>query len=111
MKKSNFVSSRKQSMVPLDKDKGGIAMEICKTKAIQTDLGIFWHILTYSGISRRIQDIFGNIQAYLEPLVTMAYLESWYIQNEKHIHSRYIIRTLVYSFRNLSNIYEKAITR
>ena len=42
-------------------------MEICKTKAIQEDLDIFWHILTYSGINRHIQEQFGDIETYLEP--------------------------------------------
>ena len=57
----------------------GIAMEICKTKAIQTDLSIFWHTLTDSGIHSHIEELFGHIQAYLEPFVTLAYLEPWYI--------------------------------
>ena len=61
----------------------GITMEICKTKAIQEDLDIFWHILTYSGTNRHIQEQFGHIEAYLEPFVILAYLEPWYIQNEK----------------------------
>ena len=50
-------------------------MEICKTKAIQTDLSIFWHTLTDSGIHSHIEELFGHIQAYLEPFVTLAYLE------------------------------------
>ena len=54
-------------------------MEICKTKAIQADLGIFWHILNYSGIHRHIQQLFGHIQAYLVPFVALTYLEPWYI--------------------------------
>ena len=58
-------------------------MEIGKTKAIQEDLDIFWHILTYSGISRHIQEQFGHIEAYLEPFIILEYLEPWYIQNEK----------------------------
>ena len=54
-------------------------MEICKIKAIQADLGIFWHIRTDSGIRRHIEELFGHILAYLEPFVTLAYLEPWYI--------------------------------
>ena len=33
-----------------------------KTKAIQTDLGIFTHIQTYSGITRYFQELFRHIQ-------------------------------------------------
>ena len=57
-------------------------MEICKTEATQAGLGIFWHILTNSGTRRHIQEVFGHIQAYLQPFVTPAYLEPWYIQNQ-----------------------------
>ena len=57
----------------------GITMEICKTEATQAGLGIFWHILTNSGTRRHIQEVFGHIQAYLQPFVTPAYLEPWYI--------------------------------
>ena len=46
----------------------------CKTKAIQTNFGTFRHNETYPGI---IQDI----QAYLEPCVTLEFLKQWYIQN------------------------------
>ena len=41
-KKSNFVSSRKQSK--------GITLKKWKTKSIQADVGIFTHILAYSDI-------------------------------------------------------------
>ena len=64
----------------------------CKTKAIQTDLGIFRHNQAYPGI----------IQAYSKLCVTLAYLEPWYIQNpdiqnQKHIQNSGIFRTLAYS--------------
>ena len=35
-------------------------------------------------------------QAYSEPSVTLAYLEPWYVQNQKHIQSRGIFRVLAY---------------
>ena len=49
----------------------GLAMETCKTKAIQA----------YSDIGRHIKVLFGHIQAYSESFVTLTYLEPWYIQN------------------------------
>ena len=39
-------------------------MKKCKTKAIQADLSIFTHVLTYSGIFRHIQDISRHNQIY-----------------------------------------------
>ena len=87
-KKSNFVSSKKkkkQSMFSLDIDKG-LQWRYVKRKPfrkIQLYFDIFWHILTYSGISSHIQELFWHIDAYLEPFVILAYLEPWYIQNEK----------------------------
>ena len=57
-------------------------MDKCKTKAIQTGI---------------IQEI---IQAYLEPCVTLAYLEPWHIQNP----NIYRIRSI---FRTQSNIYDE----
>ena len=59
----------------------------CKTKAIQTDLGIFRHNQKYPGI----------IQPYLEPCVTLAYSEPWYIQNPDTFRIRCIFKTLGYS--------------
>ena len=61
----------------------------CKTKAIQTDLGIFRHNQAYPGI----------IQAYPKLCVTLAYLEPWYIQNpdiqnQKHIQNSGLFRHL-----------------
>ena len=48
-------------------------MEKCETKVIQADLSIFtWHIQTNLSISRHIQELFGHIQAYSEPFVTLA---------------------------------------
>ena len=45
----------------------------CIAKAIQTDLGTFRHNQVYPGI----------IQAYSKPCITLAYLEPWYIQQER----------------------------
>ena len=59
----------------------------CKTKAIQTDLGSFRHSQAYPGI----------LQAYSKPCVTMAHLETWYIQNPDIFRTRSMFRTLVYS--------------
>ena len=56
----------------------GITMGTCKTKALQADLGIFTHILAYSGI----------IQAYSELC---------FIQNPDILKTRGIFRFLVYS--------------
>ena len=77
-----------------------------KTKAIQADLGIFTHIPAYSGIFRHIQtypDIIRRIQAYSaiiqaysEPCVTLAYSESWHIQNQRHIQNPGISKTLAH---------------
>ena len=69
-------------------------MEKCKTKAIQADIGIFTHILAYSDTCKHKQ---AYSQAYSEPSVTLAYLEPWYIQNQKHIQNRDVFRTLAYS--------------
>ena len=55
-------------------------------KAIQTDLGTFRHNQVYPGI----------IQTYSKPYVTLAHLESWYIQNPNISKTRKIFRTLVY---------------
>ena len=55
-----FYSSRKPSIVPLDK-------------------GLQW--VSYSDRFRHIQTYPGLIQAYSEPCVAMAYLELWHIQN------------------------------
>ena len=57
----------------------------CKTKAIQTDFGIFRHNQAYPGI----------IQAYSKPCVILTYLEPWYIQNPNIFKIRNIFRTLV----------------
>ena len=51
-------------------------MGICKIKVIQTDLGIFMHISAYSGMAYS-----GITQAYLEPCVTLLYIEPLDIQN------------------------------
>ena len=55
----------------------------CKTKAIQTNLGTFRHNQTYPG----------NIQAYLEPCLTLTILKLWYIQNPNILRTRGILRT------------------
>ena len=68
-----------------------------KTKAIQTDLGIFRHNQTYPEI----------IQANSEPCVTLIYLKLWYTRTLTysepeaysepwHIHNAGIIKTLLY---------------
>ena len=75
-------------MVPLDK--GLQWMDKCKTKAIQTDLGTL-------GIVRHILQSFRHIQAYSEPCLTLACLESWYIRNPDIFRTRSIFRTLAYS--------------
>ena len=81
----------------------------CKTKSIQTGI---------------IRELFGHVQAYSEPCVTLAYLEPWYIHNLEIFRTRSILTTLAYSqpwynqnagifkirgiLRTLSNIYDKA---
>ena len=96
-----------------------------KTKAIETDLGIFTHIPAYSDISRHIQpdiirhsgifrtlcnpDIFGTLtnsepDAYVELwyiqkpglFKTLACSKPWHIQNQRHIHDPDIFRTQTY---------------
>ena len=61
----------------------------CKTKAFQTN-----------GTFRHNQACPGYIQAYLEPCLTLKYLELWYIQNADTFLTRNI-------FRNLPNIYDE----
>ena len=99
-----------------------ITMGKCKTKVIQTNLGTFRHNQTYPGI----------IRAYSKSWVTLAYLESWYIQNPGIFRTRSIFRALAYSqpwytqnryiqkagifkirakFRTLSNIYYEAFCK
>ena len=71
IKKINFVSSRKHVQV----DQGLITMEKCKTKTIQTDLGILTLIPTYSVMIRwpwTCQAYSGIIRAYKQPCVTLA---------------------------------------
>ena len=76
----------------------GLAMETCKTKAIQA----------YSDIGRHIKVLFGHIQAYSESFVTLIYSDIFrtlvYMQNQKQIQSRGI-------FRILSNIYDDAFSQ
>ena len=61
----------------------------CETKAIRADLGIFTHIIAYSGRLR-------HIQAYSELCLTLAYSELLYIQNPSIFKTRAIFTTLVY---------------
>ena len=72
-------------------------MEICKTKAIQEDLDIFWHILTYSGINRHIQEQFGHIEAYLEPFVILAYLDPCIFRTRRYSEPIYIENPGIFS--------------
>ena len=57
----------------------------CKRKSVQAVYvspaysGIFWHIQTFSGIIRYIQELFRHIYAYSEPYVTQTLVEAWYI--------------------------------
>ena len=86
-------------------------MSKCKTKAIQTDLGII----------RDIQELFRHIHAYSEPCVTLEYLEPWYIQNPEMFRTRSTLKTLAYSqpwyiqnpgiFRTLSNTNDEAFCK
>ena len=69
----------------------------CKTKAIQTDLGIFMHIPAYADIFRHNQTYSGIMQAYSEPCEILAYSEPSYIQNTCIFRTRGIPRTLAYS--------------
>ena len=61
---------------------------------VPLDKGLQWRSLKQKPFSR-IKQI--NSQAYSEPPVTLAYLEPRYIQNQKHIQSRGMFRTLAYS--------------
>ena len=54
-------------------------------------------IQAYSGVIRHIQGLFRHIQAYSEPCITLAYLETWYIQNLDIFRTRSIFRNLAYS--------------
>ena len=68
-----------------------------KTKTIQADLGTFTHIPVYSDISRHVQaDILRHIQAYSESCATLTCANPQQIQNQRHIKSRGIFRTLAY---------------
>ena len=85
-------------------------MEICKTKAIQKDLDILWHILTYiqeqaySGTIRAYQGIFRAL-CYPGIFRTLVYSE------REDIQRGYTLKNLVYSFRALSNIHAGAFLR
>ena len=59
----------------------------CKTEAIQTGFGTFRHNQAYPGM----------IPAYLEPCVTLAYLQPWCNQNPDIFRIRSMFRTPVYS--------------
>ena len=81
-------------------------MEKYKTKAIQTELGIFMHIPAYSGIFRHIQAYSGIFKNYLgvfltlcNPVIfrTLVYSEFWHIQNQRHIQNPCISKTLANS--------------
>ena len=58
-------------------------MRTCKAKAIQVDLGIFAHILSYSGIF-----IFRTL-LYLERwyIQNSGIFRTWHIENQKHIEN------------------------
>ena len=58
-----------------------------QSDSIQTDLDKYRHNQAYPEIA----------QAYSKPCVTLAYLETWYIQNPDIFKIRNIFRTLVYS--------------
>ena len=64
-------------------------MRKCKTKAIQTYFGTFKH----DQANPR------TILAYSKPCLTLAYLETWYIQSPDTFKIRNMFRTLVYSVR------------
>ena len=75
-------------MVPIEK-----GLQWGNVKQIP-DLGIFTHIPAYSGIIRhRNQAYLRIIQTCSEPCVTLAYLETWYIQNPGIVKTRSIFRT------------------
>ena len=59
--------------------------------------GIFTHVQTYPDIIRHIQAYSRIIQTYSRPCVTLAYSESWYIQNQWHIQDPGISKTLAHS--------------
>ena len=76
----------------------------CKTKAVQTDLGIFTHIPSYSRIFWHIclnipgyvqSGIIRHSQAYSG--IIQAYSELWCIQNTGVFRTRGIFRTLAHS--------------
>ena len=77
------------------KPETGMTMGICKTTAIQTDLGRLGNILVYSGIFRnfcelgimRIRSIFG----------TQLHLEPWHIKDRGILRARDTFRTLANS--------------
>ena len=73
-------------------------MGLCKTKATQTDLGIFRHNQTYPGIIQGYSGIFKTLR---NPGIfrTVVYSESSHIQNQKHIQKLSIFTSLVYSER------------
>ena len=100
-----------------------------KTKAIQVDWGIFLHVQAYLDISRHIQAyswIFRNYSGIFWTLCnpnmfrTLVYLESWHIQNQRHIQNPGLSKTLAHSeswdiqknrgiLRALSNICEEVL--
>ena len=63
----------------------------CKTKAIHIDSGTFRHNQAYPEI----------IQAYSKSRVTLAYSESWYIQNPAIFRTRNIQNAGIFKIRNM----------
>ena len=82
-----------------------------KTKPIQTDVGIFMHITSYSGIfrhTRHKQTYSGIVQAYSESCITLAYSGLFYIKNPGIFKTRSIFRTRS-MLKILSNLYDGAL--
>ena len=92
---------------------------VSSDKGLQCHSGRCRYIPPYSSIFRHIKQV--QSQAYSELKVTLTYLEVRYIQNQEHIQSRGIFKTLAYLepqcihnlgiFRTLSNIYDEGFSR
>ena len=100
-----LVSDKKQIKYSqlLRKQPKEITMKKFKTKAIQTDEGIFTHILAYSNIFKHKQSI-GIFRTLCNPGIfrtlvyteQKGYCEPWYIEN-RGIFRTLVFRTLTYS--------------
>ena len=72
-------------------------MDKCKTKVIQTDIGIFRHNQVYPGIIQAYSDIFKALCNPGSIFRAVVYLETLHLQKQRHVQNPALFVTLVYS--------------